>query len=149
MKDEDLTILTNDSDYLQLLQRKYNKIQIYNPIKKDFMKNPGYNYIVWKCLAGDKTDNIPALLKPKKVEEIVNDPVAFQKFLSVEENRANFNINRQLIEFKEVPLEEINIVTGKKDFDILRSEFIKMKFESITNDNSWSKYKSTFDCIKF
>src|ERR1700723_1021139 len=36
MRDEHLTILSNDSDYIQLLQRGYANCRIYNPIKKTF-----------------------------------------------------------------------------------------------------------------
>jgi asparagine synthetase B (glutamine-hydrolysing) len=67
-------------------------------IKKEFMQPPEYPYVAWKCLAGDKADNIPSLLKPKKVLTCLQDPGIFAQFMAVEENRAKFNINRQLIE---------------------------------------------------
>lgn len=149
MKAEDLTVLSNDSDYIQLLQRGYSNIRIYNPIKKVDMEAPTYPYVAWKCLAGDKSDNIPSLLKPKKVMEAINSPEVFKKFMEVEENRANFSINRQLIEFKSVPEGEISLVEGNRNFLKLREEFAKMKFESIINDKSWEKYCRTFDCIKY
>lgn len=149
MRDEDLTVLSNDSDYIQLLQRGYPQIQIYNPIKKVCMEAPTYPYVAWKCLAGDKSDNIPSLLKPKKVAEAMINPEAFQKFMDIEENRANFSINRQLIEFRSIPLEEIEMREGIKNFDKLKEEFQKLKFESIVNEQSWKKYSSTFDCIKY
>lgn len=149
MQAEDLTVLSNDSDYIQLLQRGYQQIRIYNPIKKDFMEAPPYPYVAWKCLNGDKSDNIPALLKPKKALEAATNPEAFQKFMDVEENRANFNINRQLIEFRSVPLDDISMKEGQKDFDSLKKAFAEMKFESIINDKSWEKYCKTFDCLKY
>lgn len=149
MKTEDLTVLSNDSDYIQLLQRNYPKIQIYNPIKKAFMAAPDYPYVAWKCLNGDKSDNIPSLLKPKKALDAVTNPESFQKFMDVEENRANFGVNRQLIEFRSVPPEEIEMREGVRNFPKLREEFQKLQFESITNDKSWEKYSQTFDCIKY
>lgn len=149
MKDEELTIISNDSDYIQLLQRGYPNIRIYNPIKKAFAEAPEYPYVAWKCLAGDKSDNIPKLLTPKKAVATASSPELFQKFLESEENRANFNINRQLIEFRDVPLEEISFVEGTKNFPALKEAFARMKFESIINDKSWEKYTKTFDCIKY
>lgn len=149
MQAEDLTVLSNDSDYIQLLQRGYPQIRIYNPIKKDFMEAPPYPYVAWKCLNGDKSDNIPALLKPKKALEAVTNPEAFQRFMDVEENRANFSVNRQLIEFRSVPLDDISMKEGQKDFDSLKKAFAEMKFESIINDKSWEKYCKTFDCLKY
>lgn len=149
MRDEDLTVVSNDSDYIQLLQRGYSKIHIYNPIKKEDMEAPPYPYVAWKCLAGDKSDNIPALLKPKKALDTISNPELFNKFLEVEENRANFNINRQLIEFRSVPLEELEMKNGVRNFPELHRAFMDMKFESITNASSWDKYTKTFDCLKY
>ena len=149
MKEEHVTVLSNDSDYIQLLQRGYPHCQIYNPIKKVFMEAPSYPYVAWKCLNGDKSDNIPALVKPKKVIELMSNADSFQQFMSVEENRANFSINRQLIEFRTVPVEEITLQDGSKNFSLLKEEFRYMKFESIINDKSWDKYTKTFNCLKF
>jgi 5'-3' exonuclease len=149
MKDEDLTVISNDSDYIQLLQRGYPHITIYNPIKKEAMVAPEYPYVAWKCLNGDKSDNIPALLKPKKALEAVNNPEAFKKFMDIEENRANFSINRQLIEFRSVPEDEIELKEGIRDYTRLKAEFLIMDFQSIINDKSWEKYTNTFDCIRY
>lgn len=149
MKEEELIVLSNDSDYIQLLQRGYPYIQIYNPIKKESMVAPDYPYVAWKCLNGDKSDNIPALLKPKKALDCVNNPTLFQEFMNDNENRTNFNINRQLIEFRAVPEEEIEIIEGTKDYKTLREVFTDLKFESIVNDKSWEKYCKTFDCLKY
>lgn len=149
MKDEDITILSNDSDYIQLLQKGYKNCSIYNPIKKEFMTAPEYPYVAWKCLNGDKADNIPSLLKPKKAIDTIKSVELFNKFMSIEENRANFNINRQLIEFRNIPEEEISLIDGKKDFITLKAEFSKLKFDSIINDTSWIKYQNTFNCLKY
>ena len=149
MREEDLTILSNDSDYIQLLQKGYRHLRIYNPIKKVDMEAPPYPYVAWKCLNGDKSDNIPALLKPKKALATVTDPALFQKFMEVEENRANFSVNRQLIEFHSVPEEEIDMKEGQKNFSALKAAFTEMKFESIINDQSWQKYCQAFDCLKY
>lgn len=149
MKEEHLTVLSNDSDYIQLLQRGYPKTSIYNPIKKVFMEAPPYPYVAWKSLNGDKSDNIPSCLKPKKALDTVVNPELFKKFMEVEENRANFSVNRQLIEFRPVPEEEIILKEGNRNFTLLKKEFENLKFESITNDQSWQKYHKTFDCLKY
>lgn len=149
MMDEDLTIISNDSDYIQLLQRGYKNLTIYNPIKKTTMVAPNYPYVAWKALNGDKSDNIPALLKPKKALDTVNNPELFKKFMEVEENRANFSVNRQLIEFRSVPEEEIILEEGERNFTKLKAEFTLMDFQSIVNDKSWQKYINTFDCLRY
>lgn len=151
MKDENLTILSSDSDYIQILQKGYSNCKIYNPIKKSFMSAPTYPYVAWKCLTGDTADNIPGFdgIGPKKAETLLSDPIKFQKFMDIEENRANFSVYRQLIEFRSVPEEDIELREGIRNFSELKKEFARMKFESIINDQSWKRYINTFDCIKF
>jgi len=149
MKDEDITVISNDSDYIQLLQRGYKNCKIFNPMKKVFMESPPYSYVVWKSLNGDKSDNIPALVKPKMAIDLAVNPTAFKQFLSLEENRANFSINQQLINLKSVPLEEIVFSEGIANFEILKEEFKRMSFYSLINNKSWEKFVSTFDCISY
>jgi 5'-3' exonuclease len=149
MKDEDLTILSSDQDYIQLLQRGYSNCQVYNPIKKIFLEAPDYNFILFRSLTGDKSDDIPGILKPKKALEAVTNPAAFKTFMDVEENRVKFNISKRLVEFAKVPEAEIVFQEGIRNFDALREEFETMKFQSITNDISWQKYVETFDCLRF
>lgn len=149
LKNEDMVILSNDADFIQVLQRGYKHCRIYNPIKKSFMTPPTYHYIGWKSLNGDKSDDIPSLLTPKKALDTISSPEKLKKFLSLEENRAHFNINRQLIEFLPVPEEEIEFQEGQAEFDRLKEEFAEMKFETIINDKSWERYKNTFNCIKY
>ena len=149
MKEESLTVISNDSDYIQLLQRGYSDVNVYNPIKKEPMQAPDYPYVAWKCLNGDKSDNIPALLKPKKALDTITNAELFDKFMSIEENRANFQVNRQLIEFHSVPEEEIILQDGARNFAFLQQAFDQMKFVSITNEKSWDKYCQTFNCLKY
>jgi 5'-3' exonuclease len=150
MRDEELTILSNDNDYKQLLQKGYNNLRIYNPIKKEFMENVDYPFLPHKCLVGDKSDNIKRLVSDKKALEILNDPKKFSDFLDIEENRANFAINKKLIEFAEVPLDEIIITTGQTNFTKLKEIFVSMKFNSFfESEKTWEKYINTFSCIKY
>lgn len=149
MRDENITILSSDGDFVQLLQMGFQNLRIYNPIKKVDMEAPPYSALCYKILQGDKSDNIPALLSPKKAIAAASNPEILKKFMEVEENRANFNINKQLIEFQKVPLEELEITEGIRNFQCLKQFFIDMKFESIVNDQSWSKYIKTFDCLKY
>lgn len=149
MQEEELTIISSDSDFIQLLQRGYASLQIYNPIKKSYMKAPEYPYVAGKALAGDKSDNIPALLKPKKAIQTVSDPVLFQQFLQLEENRANFNINRQLIELRQVPEEEIEWQEGERNFQFLLDAFRQMKFQTMIRVDYWKRYVDSFQSIKY
>lgn len=145
LSQEDITVISSDTDFIQLLQLGYNNIKLYNPIKKEFATAPDYNYLAWKILAGDKTDNIPKLLSDAKALKMVTDPVSLEKFLELEENRANFSINTSLIKFANVPLEDFVIDQKLPNFEQLKIEFNSMEFSSITNEKSWDKFVSTFN----
>jgi 5'-3' exonuclease len=149
MKDEEITVISNDSDYIQLLQREYAKIQIYNPIKKEFMSAPKQFYVCLKSLRGDKSDNIPRLVSDKKAEAFCDNPQLLKEWMIIEENRANLALNQKLVQFANVPMEEIEFKEGSKNFAALKEEFTKMEFESIINDKSWEKFTGTFECLKY
>lgn len=149
MKEEDLTIITNDKDYLQLLQKDYQHITIYNPIKKEAMVAPDYLFIPYLSLIGDKSDNIPRLMSEKKALQHITNPPLFKTFMGQEENRARFAMNKALIEFRQVPEEEIILQEGTWQPDQLKVEFDSMDFQSIINEKSWKKYTETFDAVRY
>ena len=149
MQDEDVTILSNDSDFIQILEKGYKNVKLYNPYMKDYVSITPYPYLAWKCLRGDDTDNIPGFkgIGDKTAAKLLSDPKKFDEFLDQEERRAHFNINRSLIEFRQVPLEEIQFTEGVVNWDKLKEEFTKMQFNSIVNEKSWTKYVNTFNCL--
>ena len=148
LQNEDITVITNDSDYIQILQMGYKKCKIYNPIKKDYMQAPKYHYVAYKALVGDKSDNIPKIISENKAIEILSNPSQFEKWLSEEENRSNFNLNYNLIKFISVPKEELLIEDGINNFPLLRNEFLNLKFQKITKEETWRKFCTTFQNVK-
>lgn len=149
MCDEDITVISSDSDFIQLLQNSIIKnLKIFNPIKKEFVINPDFNYLGWKCLAGDKkTDNIPGILTPKKAEKTIKDPQLFSKFMSIEENRSLFAINRQLIEFACLDEDELQITEGYLNAQALKDEFELLRFKSLVDVAKFNNFIKTFDVI--
>jgi 5'-3' exonuclease len=146
MLDEQVVIVSNDSDFIQLLQRGYKHLSIFDPRKKEMMVAPSYPYIAWKALAGDKADNIPRLTRSDKAIKLVNSPTLFQQWLSSsEENRSNFSINRKLIELSDVPLDDIIFTEGYKNYDKLQVEFAQMRFDTLISDETWDRFVSTFE----
>lgn len=146
LKDEDVTIISNDSDYIQLLQNDIN-VKIYNPIKKEYMKAPDYHYLVWKSLAGDKSDNIKGVVGPAKATKLSNDPTLLKAFLSIKENEELFYNNYNLIKFAEVKDEEMQITEGITNFDYIKEQFTKMKFDSMLEEKAWNRFINTFNKI--
>ena len=79
--DEDVTIMSADQDFLQLVNER---ITVWSPIKKKFYTPrmviddygvPAHNFLMYKVLMGDKSDNIEGVkgLGPKKLPKIVPD----------------------------------------------------------------------------
>lgn len=149
LKDEKIDIISNDSDFIQLLQLNYSNCRVYNPIKKQFMESPEYHYLTFKSLNGDTSDKIPGIVSEDVAIELASNPDKLSSWLSIEENRSNFSINKQLVEFASVPEEQIQISEGVRDFAILKQEFAKLKFNSLLNEKTWEKFVETFDCIKY
>lgn len=119
-----VTIMSADKDFLQLVS---DKVSAYSPTKKkvytprDVMEEYGvscYNFINYKILLGDQSDNVPGIngLGPKKIvklfpELIGDDKVALENiieksaelinenklYLSVVERRHQLEINKKLM----------------------------------------------------
>lgn len=149
MSGEEVIIVSGDSDFIQVLQKGYPNVRLYHPIKKDFITAPEYHYLAWKSLAGDKSDNIKGLVGDKTAQKLLKDPEKFKIFLDKEENRANFNINKELIEFRSVPLEDMIVEQGMTNFEFLRQEFTKLEFKSMIKEPYWSSFEETFECLKY
>lgn len=119
-----VTIMSADKDFLQLIS---DKVQVYSPIKKkvykpkDVLEEFGvssYNFLNYKILMGDQSDNIPGItgLGPVKLLKLFPELISENKielndiiessankidenklYLSVVERRHQLEINRKLM----------------------------------------------------
>jgi DNA polymerase-1 len=149
-------VASNDSDFTQLLN-EFSNVSLYNPMKKEFVEEPdGYDYVLWKSLRGDATDNIPGIpgLSDAKAEELAKDPVALRAFFDDpekgKERRAIQARNFQLIEFAQWSKEEAMEMTSTqptRDWNAVKTKFEEFAFKSIVKDGAWEKFVSTFDSL--
>lgn len=145
LKDEDTTILSGDTDFIQLLQNGYDKLKIFDPMKKEFAKAPEYHYKTWKILRGDKnTDNIPGIVGPKMAEVLAKDPEKLKDFLSSEENRAGFSLNKELIELKIIDYNKLIFTEYDINFEKLKNAFISMEMKTMIEEKYWNRFIDTF-----
>lgn len=148
LKDEEVVILSSDSDLIQILQG-LPTTKLYNPMKKSYVVAPEYVYLVWKALAGDKSDNIPSLMNDKEATELSQNPAALQEYLSAsEENRANFNLNRKLIELRIVPEKELLFLPRKTSHEKLFAAFEEMKFATLLKESYRERFIETFTALE-
>jgi DNA polymerase-1 len=119
-----VTIMSADKDFLQLIS---NKVQVYSPVKKkvykpkDVLEEFGvssYNFLNYKILMGDQSDNIPGItgLGPVKLLKLFPELISENKielsdiiessankidenklYLSVVERRHQLEINERLM----------------------------------------------------
>ncbi len=98
-----VSIISTDKDMIQLLTNK--NIQVYNPIKKRFIKclNPRKE-LELKILTGDNSDNIPGIKSGvglKTAEKLLNE--GLDKLLTDKKLKKNYKRNKTLISFEDIP----------------------------------------------
>jgi 5'-3' exonuclease len=144
---DEVTIVSTDTDFYQLLGQE--NLRIYNPVRKEYVVPVEYDYLAWKALRGDKTDNVPSVagLTDKAAEKLLANPQKLESFLNEGNNRADYARNLELIGFKYVGPDVINYVVGNPDWGKLRSHLTGLKFFSMTNDKAWKNYTATFEAI--
>lgn len=146
---DDVIVVSSDTDFYQLLNGTEH-IELYNPVKKEFIDPPAYDYVTWKALRGDAGDNIPGIrgIGDKRALDLVESVDALQKFLEQKDHRETFQRNVDMIKFHDLsPLEmgALECNSPAVDWSTVKNVFDEMKFFAITNVKSWSKFTSTFD----
>jgi DNA polymerase-1 len=88
----EFTVVSTDTDFIQLLQ-KFPNVKLYNPVTKAFVEAPEYDYVHWKALRGDGSDNVPGIpgVGDKTAEEVMNDEDKLRALLT--EHGATFSRN--------------------------------------------------------
>jgi len=146
-KKHDVTIVSSDSDFIQLLNA-FENIKIYNPVKKSYIQKPDYDYVMWKSLRGDPTDNIHGIkgIGDKTAEKLCKNPNMLRDLLSDGDKRKIFENNVNLIRLVDFSsdMNDLEIHLGKKDFKTLYNAFEEMEFVSMIKEKTWDNYCNTF-----
>ena len=149
LKEEEVIVISNDSDFIQLLQKDYKNFKIYNPFTKTYMTAPEYHYLTWKCLAGDKrTDNIPGLVGPGAAEKLATNIDKFAEFMGTHEHRSNYSLNKELIELKMIHMDDLQFTEHHVNYNLLKEEFAKMDCKSMLTEKYWDKFCETFSTLR-
>ena len=147
-KNDNCTIVSTDTDFIQLLDDT-GRVKIYNPVTKLEVEKPDYNYLSWKALRGDKTDNVMPVdgMTDKKAEKIVKNIKSMDELRASSLNE-QYERNLSLISFETGIQDDFEYLQENVDWDYVKDEFSNLLFASITNDASWEKYVTTFDNIQ-
>lgn len=146
---DDCFVISSDSDFIQL--HNICNFTLYNPVKKKEIPKPDYDYVSWKALRGDPTDNIPGIPRvgDKTALKLVNDEALLKEFLKKSDHQTIFNRNVDLIRLVDLynSESEMEISSTKLDSEGLRGYFHKLGFDSMIDEKPWSKYIKTFEVV--
>lgn len=148
----EVILCSTDTDFIQCLKNNEN-LKIWNPVKKIFVEwDKDVDYVIYKSLKGDKTDNIPGVtgIGEKKARILASNLYDLKKFLeSSEEIKQQFKKSYELVKFHSVDdiKEGIEESVGNFDSYFIKNKFKDMKFYSIINDSSWKEWNEIFSNI--
>lgn len=148
---DNCVVVSTDTDFIQLLNQHSNVV-LYNPVRKKYVPTPGYDYVTWKSLKGDGSDNISGFqgIGDKRATTLALNEDKLAQFLSTDETKALFDRNYELIRFFDLEKEMNNLESSgySTDWDNVRASFSQLELFSITNEKSWGKFTSTFQKLQ-
>ena len=146
---DECTVISSDSDFIQLLNTV--NIDLYNPVKKKLIECPEYDYVTWKALRGDMTDNIKGIpgVGDKTAEKLIKNEDLLRECLQKPGHLDIFQKNVNLIRLVDFSndLSVLEYKTGSVNFKSLKKSFEDMGFKSMTKEGTWEKYIKTFEGI--
>lgn len=135
-----VVICSSDSDFIQLLEK--DNVSLWNPVKKSFVEKWPVNYLVWKSLRGDKTDNVPGIkgVGDKTAMKLASSPELLEQFLTPEKRKIYESALLQ-ITLSDLSNDGNKLESNDYTFDRekLFSSFEEFSFSSITQ-KSWNKW---------
>ena len=149
--DDDVIIVSTDTDFHQVFT-EHKSIQVYNPIKKTFVDPPDFDYVTWKALRGDSSDNIHGFkgVGDKTALKLVSDKNLLQEFLAKDSTRKDtLQHNLFMIRFHDI--EDLSLLQRSDsnfNVDALLEQFTSFGFNSIIKVKPWQKFVDTFGALK-
>lgn len=148
--DHDVTVVSSDTDFIQLLDR-YEQVKLYNPVQKKFRSAVGVDYVKYKSLLGDGCDNIKGFngIGDKRARALLENTDKMKEFLKIDGHTNKFEQNQIMIKFHYLDdLNQVDEHHGQSNWEMLRKQFTNFMFFSITNNTSWGKFVRTFNSLE-
>lgn len=147
-------VASNDGDFLQLLN-EFDHVKLYNPMTTKFAEKPEYDYVTWKSLRGDGSDNIKGVkgIGDRIAQELTVDAKKLQEFFERNPSaKETWTKNYDLIKFFEFSDHDVQKMTcsnpNRELFPLAIQETFELwGFKSILKDGPWQKYVQTFEYL--
>lgn len=140
-------VISSDSDFIQL--HNMCNVVLYNPVKKKLIEKTEYDYVMWKALRGDPTDNIKGIPKvgDKTADKLMKNPDLLREFLEDPVKRDIFDKNINLIRLVDLSSaeDEMEITVSKLNSKGLQDYFDELGFDSMLKEKTWNNYIKTFE----
>lgn len=119
--DEKITIFSGDKDFIQLINEN---VKLFNPLKKQYVPKPDYDYVTARAIEGDKSDNIDGLMGfgPKKAVAVLNNYDTFWASRS-ESQKELISRNIEIIDLNRNPNKDNIIEYVKKEIENNKNEY--------------------------
>lgn len=105
--DTKIVIVTNDNDYLQLINDSTVLVNMKNVDLKSRLSSTPEKYLQVKIILGDKSDNIPSIFPKcgeKKAQQLADSCEMLEEKLSkCQETKERFDLNTLLIDTTKIP----------------------------------------------
>jgi len=145
---DDVEIISSDTDFIQILNEFPETVRLYNPISKAYRGNTSYDYVTWKAMVGDKSDNIPGVprIGKKTATKILETPGELDRRKGDFNFNNAFNSSYELIKLSSMDGDFGSVVFSDSflDSNEIRKSFNLMNFSFSNDDGSWAKYIETF-----
>ena len=141
---DNVVICSSDSDFIQLISER---VALWNPLRKKFIDPWPVDYVTWKSLRGDKTDNVAGIkgVGDKTAHKLASNPDMLKSFL-VGEKLAVFNEAKAQIRLAKICDNKFEQAHFNFNADSLKREFIERDFKSIV-EKGWSKWMTTWERV--
>jgi len=147
--DDDVVVVSSDTDFIQILNEFPNNVRLWNPIAKKYRENTDYDYVSWKAMVGDRADNIPGVSRigKKTASKILNQPSELESRLLDESFRKAYELSYSLIKLADLSSVSSEIVFSDSSFNrekIIES-FERMGFSSILDEPYGEEFFKVFE----
>ena len=145
--DDEVIVASGDSDFIQMYNEHKN-VKIWHPIKKVVVEKPDFNYVEWKALRGDATDNIPGIkgIGDKTATKLIENPELLAERMKDPAFTAQRQLNIELIGLEDLKerMSELEISANQPHWDELGAQFDEFQFTTMRKQSTWDKYVKTF-----
>ena len=146
---DEVTIVSSDSDFIQLLE--WEGVSLWNPVAKKYIDKWPVDYVTWKSLKGDPTDNIAGIkgIGSKRAFALCESDKTLNDFLdSHPDKREVFESAQNQIRLADIDknCNQWEISFNNFDEEYIKNAFTEFEFKSII-EKSWEKWTNTMEVL--